>query len=1198
MSNLTQRLAALFVSAAIVFTIGSAWAEGENVGGSVPAASGYVQKNLVMHLDGIDNQGTGVHVPDATSWKDLSGNGFDMTLTAGNCEWDALGLHLLGKGICGSPTTKTAEDFKGKIKTIEVVYCNERPKATTVIFATGMGREAYVYTHSNGRIAFGGTDKVTPNGSGDVGMTTNSFSAVYAQIPETVSSSAFNGLSSLYVGSTKVNPVAAGDYWGVGGVGIGKDPAQNRLYATGILMAIRIYDRELTDDERIQNALLDTARFGALDRRPRAMLNLQASDGGLISLNGGEFVKSISSNMLVGAQVSIATKADSDAKFLWWKRSDVAGFQRQESIEDFAMPAENRSFTAFFRSLESPGDARLTRYTTEGLLAWYDGLANDGVDQAQNQSATAWKDLVAGNDLVLNQEIAEFTTNSLSCNGGTMNAKAAKAITGIGTIEVVMDVQESGTHMIFSSGSNNRMIATYKDPSILGASGSARYRIGTESTTFTFTYQGNAVKAFFEGGTEKNLTVSADSWNMPSDCFVGGKSDNYGFNGQIYAIRLYDRVLSDMEIAANAIVDGVRFFGLPDSDGLLVDAAGDGLVRIGDGEPAVHHELHPEIGEELVLTALPAEGQSFVSWQAEGLELTVSNRFENPLKLTYVPTIKSVSAYFAPEDGPVAEVRNYSYDGIVGFWDGIVNEDFHLPHSNDARQWKNLVGFGDFPLIEGNAQFTNNALVCRSRKNGNATGSIPSLGSIRTVEVLCGLPSSGWSVVLTMPSIFLMSSSAVQLGGSGALHPATTNQATYAFVYTKERGWVFFENGAEITEENYNDNSVWNDGSALILGARDGAYPYVGDIHAVRLYNRALSSVELVHNSDVDQQRFFGCAQVEADRGYRISPSGTVEWRLHLDVDKGGKVVYDGMDLQSSDIWIADGTTVSLTAKSVGACSFAGWVDDARAAIQEDQAYSETVVFTMTHKTSIRAAFVKNRLLRGAGAKDYVRNGLTMQLDAIENVALGAAHDAETNVWHDLSGNGRDWAINLDRSEWLESGLHLRGIGAVGVPTDDAPAFTSKDVVTVELVYANEVEKNADTLVFSPGIGVRAYFYTDKSGRFGYFSSPYTGNYVARGVANRFSVTYGITKENVDKMFVNGAVRLNEGMDTYWDVSESRLIGGRESVSSPLAAQGKLMTIRVYNRVLTRDERIFNAKLDGLRFCGERLPTGMVVRIR
>ena len=50
-------------------------------GKGMPTARDYVQDGLVAVYDGIENAGWGVHDPNATVWKDLTGNGWDFPAT-------------------------------------------------------------------------------------------------------------------------------------------------------------------------------------------------------------------------------------------------------------------------------------------------------------------------------------------------------------------------------------------------------------------------------------------------------------------------------------------------------------------------------------------------------------------------------------------------------------------------------------------------------------------------------------------------------------------------------------------------------------------------------------------------------------------------------------------------------------------------------------------------------------------------------------------------------------------------------------------------------------------------------------------------------------------------------------------------------------------------------------------------------------
>ena len=61
-------------------------------------SKGYVTDGLVVHWDAIDNAGTGVHDPNATTWKNLGTGGSAYDLTIHHGVW-ADG-NSLSNGIC------------------------------------------------------------------------------------------------------------------------------------------------------------------------------------------------------------------------------------------------------------------------------------------------------------------------------------------------------------------------------------------------------------------------------------------------------------------------------------------------------------------------------------------------------------------------------------------------------------------------------------------------------------------------------------------------------------------------------------------------------------------------------------------------------------------------------------------------------------------------------------------------------------------------------------------------------------------------------------------------------------------------------------------------------------------------------------------------------------------------------------------
>lgn len=1144
-------------------------------------ASDYVQNGLVMQLDGIERG------DDPSVWTDLSGNGFDWALDSANCTWKDIGLHFDGKGVCGVLATKSTADFAGKVKTIEAVYCNEDPKTASIIFSCGGGNfAAYLFTLNNGRFCYGGDSAaVTGNAFADVGTTTNSFSITYKTTTTT-----FGGVSRIVKNGGLAEPIAAGNFITPGNVpelGARKYGTGNPFPAKGILMALRVYDRELTREEYQQNMALDSQRFGTPYHCLSRTVTVEATNGGLVSVNDGDYAERVSVDVEEDTMVTLHARPESS--FLWWTKDGDVTQLAGEPLE-FHLGREDVSYVAHF-----PKDERLGRYSTTGLICWWDGIANVNAETAHSDTTNVWTSLVGSYDLLIKSGAASFTSNALVCVAGyDHTAVGAKKLTGIKTIEVVVDQPMTDTsHMIFSAGSDvTRVVTTFSGGMIngIGNSGLAYIPTGTGPNTFAFVYDGNST-TFYEGGGKNEQTMPAAKWTyVPDYVTVGSRDPKYGYAGHVYAIRVYDRQLTEAEVIAHAQVDAVRFFGKSEDEHAVADVRGSGAVSVNGGEAKSEQEIDAEPGDEVTLTAVPGEGMSFVAWEAEGFALTGDALKTNPLTFTFTPAVRRITAVFAASGSAEQEVTQYSFDGLAAFWDGVVNVGFGLAHDNDATVWKDLVGLRDLQLIEGNAEFADNALNCVGRQNGAAAGPASTVGELKTVEVVCEQPSSS-SVILSNGGETLLTagSGVVQYLHESYKNVTSTNLATYAFAQMDGRGWVFFENGAERSERGV--FSSWSKDNDIYLGSRslNGGNPFVGRIHAVRLYTRTLSAAELAHHSDIDQRRFFDCAEVPADRGIRFRPDGSAEYRLRVSANRGGQVSVNGVTAGSGDLWFPEGASVTLAAHPDASHQFAGWLDDTRSAILDDAVLNTNVTFAIKSATSVGCSFVRSSVLRRHTASDYVQDGLVAQWDGIER-----GNDPE--VWSDLSGNGRNWALDLANGDWTAQGLSLNGIARVGVFAAGAPVLTAADLRTIEVVYANGAGAQ-DTIVFVPGADNGYYIYTDRQNHVGYYGKGTLryGNAVSLGSTNRFNVVCGST--TVESAFVNASPRLNDEMGDYWNVGSEASLGGL-AASKP--AKGEIMAIRIYNRVLTADERLLNAKLDAIRFLGEPTPAvpGLMILLR
>ena len=224
---------------------------------ALPAAAytsaSYVQDGLVSQWDAIDNEGTGVHNPSATVWKDLKGNR-DLTLQ-GNGAWRrGLAFYTSGPGAVGTNAAP-------KYLTIEVL-CKVANGSARILFWSGNDRARYVLFDHNltspyCRGYFDGSAKSetvkTPYTRVKRGMPV-SLVATYDNA-DNVTGIVHDGVQRAY--DTMYNG------WNPGHTGIvlGDRKTTSNYPWTGEIYSIRLYDRVLTPEEIARNYQIDVKRF-------------------------------------------------------------------------------------------------------------------------------------------------------------------------------------------------------------------------------------------------------------------------------------------------------------------------------------------------------------------------------------------------------------------------------------------------------------------------------------------------------------------------------------------------------------------------------------------------------------------------------------------------------------------------------------------------------------------------------------------------------------------------------------------------------------------------------------------------------------------------------------------------------------------------------------------------------------------------
>lgn len=212
-------------------------------------------------------------------------------------------------------------------------------------------------------------------------------------------------------------------------------------------------------------------------------------------------------------------------------------------------------------------------YVTDGLIARWDGI--DNTADGHDSSATTWKDLVGSYDIAVPSGSATWDTDGLVLTGAqARNIKSSSvwsAMTNT-TIEVVLTPSATSTCAVVAfdmsgSGANSKGVYLYSDNSI-GFVGQSSTTFASGQTALTdikqvaCLYNGHNVSKALVNGNAASSSGNSHSMRHSTSYIAIGNSDSgtaYLFNGKIRAMRVYNRQLTDAELAQNLAADTARF---------------------------------------------------------------------------------------------------------------------------------------------------------------------------------------------------------------------------------------------------------------------------------------------------------------------------------------------------------------------------------------------------------------------------------------------------------------------------------------------------------------------------------------------------------------------------------------------------------------------------------------------------------------
>ncbi|MBQ6245590.1 MAG: hypothetical protein IJK04_01890 [Kiritimatiellae bacterium] len=496
----------------------------------------YVTDGLIAMWDGEDNLGAGVHDPAATTWADLTGNHADMVFRAA----PTVGLNyydMSAGGGCIASAADIAAALNANAATIEIV-CDVRTMVDNAsLFACVDG-------DSGNRVAWVRTS--TANGmKGIVGAAEYKSTSYYSPYP--AFDTALNAVRSYTftysadacrihkdgtaAGKSVANKGVSGNT-ATAAFSIGQRISQNGGYSAATsdmrVYCVRIYDRVLSADEIAANHAQDVKRFFGSDHA----VDLDDPGRSVVQTN-----------------------------YLGTVKAAVA------NAKDF--------------------------YGTDGLIAMWDGEDNQGTG-THVAGATTWVDLTGNHAAMVFDAAPTVNARSydVSAGGGyiTSAADIASAVNAEAcTIEIVCDVRSlvnDGTLFACVDGSNPKRRTAWARSgtgSPKGVIASMEYKAGDYAyepfqkydqtlgavRSYTFAFSNSVCRIHRNGSPE--VAASGESRGVNGDTATawfsvgqrisqGGKSAGIS-DMNVYCVRIYNRVLTADEIAANHVADVARFWG-------------------------------------------------------------------------------------------------------------------------------------------------------------------------------------------------------------------------------------------------------------------------------------------------------------------------------------------------------------------------------------------------------------------------------------------------------------------------------------------------------------------------------------------------------------------------------------------------------------------------------------------------------------
>ena len=568
-------------------------------------ADSYVQAGLILNFDGIRNAGLGEpHDPAATTWKNLC-PGPDATRATVVADrpgaWTADGYDFAA-GDCF--VTDAVVPFTNQVA-VQIVADYDATHQTNnwpSPFGASYNGDVfgfYTYTPYSGSGYDRRGDRLIfrSNPINGATRTLQPWNGRLANVIVDYNRVSFtsDASQSWWNGTFQAPPVSyrycIGTAWSTA-------PERTKRMFKGRIHAVRVYDRVLTVAELRRNKEIDYARFyGTAGLSTETDLvevrsevpGIALEDEGCWLLRGtGAKTFTAPATATAGtctyACAGYRLETWNAAKRMW-ENPVMAELSSATVTGTTGQP--NRRITwlwALTAGVRAAADYGVDDYVQQGLVAHYDGLRNCGARNAHSTRSIFWRDLsyravdmIAASNTSFAAWIEKghhFTAAEESCFQMQENISLAMECTIQAALDIPFAAQTTSFPLYFGFGSGDYCMFTRNAGTTLEIKcdnwlGTSRLKLSSWKGKYLTNIVTPTDHYLFEGTERLGGTYRARSnfLEIPSNKMAIGAPNTYKgedrrircMTGDYYALRIYNRALTDAEIAQNRKVDDIRY---------------------------------------------------------------------------------------------------------------------------------------------------------------------------------------------------------------------------------------------------------------------------------------------------------------------------------------------------------------------------------------------------------------------------------------------------------------------------------------------------------------------------------------------------------------------------------------------------------------------------------------------------------------